>query len=259
MLSWWGGVMRSGSVSEAARTYEKYLAPVAAEQEWLEKMQSHVLRGLSVQDFTRQFEQTNSAFAAMEAAKKSLDTLCGSFRGIDFSAYGAVEEATKEAEVAAQSITQAANGEPTLKEAVDKIIAAIQAQQKPAVRLMLFLFFGKVLDWLIGGAISAVMGYYAPQVLGDSPQAAAKAVKEIAREAVGVPELLVEYRYVTVKVLIVRQNPRALSPEVARLTFGKAVKLVKKDKDFALMLWTDKESGVEIQGWVFSRYLGKFN
>lgn len=43
------------------------------------------------------------------------------------------------------------------------------------------------------------------------------------------------------------------------MVFGKAVKLVKKDKDFALVLWTDKESGVEIQGWVFARYLAKFN
>ena len=44
-----------------------------------------------------------------------------------------------------------------------------------------------------------------------------------------------------------------------RLSFGKAVKLMKKERDFALVAWTDKESGAEIQGWVFARYLGKFN
>lgn len=60
-------------------------------------------------------------------------------------------------------------------------------------------------------------------------------------------------------MLIVRQNPRALSPEVGRLTLGKPVKLVKRDKDFVLVLWTDKESGAEIHGWVLSRYLGKYN
>lgn len=247
------------SVSEMARAYEKYREPVTVQQEWLDKLQRQALGGLSVQDLARQFEQANPAFAAMEAAKKSLDTLWGSFRDIDFSAYDADEEATKEVEAAAQSIIHAASGEPTLKEAVDQIIAAIQAQQKPAVQLILFLFFRKMLDWLIGGAIGAVMGYYVPQVLDESPQAASKAVKQIAREAVGAPELLVEYRYISAKVLIVRQNPRALSPEVGRLTFGKVVKLVKKDKDFTLVLWTDKESGAEIQGWVFSRYLGNFN
>ncbi|OGA15721.1 MAG: hypothetical protein A3H32_04845 [Betaproteobacteria bacterium RIFCSPLOWO2_02_FULL_63_19] len=127
------------------------------------------------------------------------------------------------------------------------------------MQLILFLFFRRVLDWLIGGAIGAVLGYCVPHVLGESPQTASKAVKQIAREAVGAPELLVEYRYIAAKVLIVRRNPRALSPEVGRLTFGKVVKLVRKDKDSTLVLWTDKESGAEIQGWVFSRYLGNFN
>lgn len=246
-------------VSEAAKAYEKYLEPVAVQQEWLEKLQCQAFGGLSAQDLARQFEQANPAFAAMEAAKKSLDTLWLSFRDIDFSTYEADEEATNETDAVAQSITQAASGEPTLKEAVDQIIAAIQAQQNPTVQLMLLLFFRKMLDWLIAGAIGAVMGYYAPQVLYKSPQAASKAVKEIAHEAIGAPELLVEYRYISAKVLIVRQNPRALSPEVGQLSFGKVVKLVKKDKDFTLVLWTNRESGVEIQGWVFSRYLGKFN
>lgn len=245
-------------VSEAAKAYEKVLAPVTMQQEWIEKLQRQTFGGLSAQELARRFGQVTPTFAAMEAAKKSLDTLLGSFRDIDFSSYEADEEATKEVEAAAQSITQAASEEPTLKEAVDQIVAAIQAQQKPTVRLMLFLFFWKMLEFLISGAIGAVMGYYAPQVLGESPQTS-KAVKKIVREAVGSPELLLQYRYISARVLIVRQNPRALSPAVGRLTFGKVVKLVRKDKDFALVLWTDRESGAEIQGWVFSRYLGNFN
>ena len=195
----------------------------------------------------------------MEAAQKSLDALWGPFRSIDFSSYKLDEVAAKEVEAAAQSITLASSGEPTLKDAVDQIIAAIQLQQNPAVQLTLLLFMRKVLDWIIGGAIGAAIAYYAPQVLDKSPQAASKAVKEIAHKAIGAPELLIEYRYISAKVLIVRQNPRALSPEVGRLLFGKAVKLVRKEKDFSLVLWTDRESEVEIQGWVFSRYLSKFN
>lgn len=102
------------------------------------------------------------------------------------------------------------------------------------------------------------MGRYAPAVLGESPQVARKTVQELARTAVGSPQLLAEYRYVSATLLIVRQNPKARSPEVGRLSFGKAVLLLKKEKGFALILWTDAESGAEIQGWVFSRYLGRF-
>jgi hypothetical protein len=243
-----------------AKEYEKYLAPVSAHQGWLEKMQRQALGGLSIQDLAKQIEQSNPAFAAMEAAKKQMDAMFGSFRGTDFSAFEeAGQDEQAEAERTAQSISRAATAEPTLQRAVAQILAAIEAQKKPAVQAMLLLFFMKVLDWLLAGAISTVMGHFSPLVLGESPQAATKGVKEVARQVVQVPELLADYRYVSSKVLIVRQNPRALSPEVARLTFGKPVKLVKKEKDFALVVWSDKDAGAEIQGWVFARYLGKFN
>lgn len=63
-------------VSEAANAYEKYLDPVIVQQEWIEKMRRQAFGGLSVQDLTRQFEHANLAFAAMEAAKKSLVFNC---------------------------------------------------------------------------------------------------------------------------------------------------------------------------------------
>jgi chromosome segregation ATPase len=247
------------SISDAVKRFEEQLAPISQQRDWLEKLQRQAFGGLSTETFARQLEQANPAFREMEDAKRSLDKLWSSFRDVDFSQFEADEREEQEAKQAAQSITEAAADQASFHDAVDRIVAAIQAQQKPAVQLMLWLFFRKILDWLIAGAIGAAMGHYASAVLGESPQAAKKAVQETARIAVGTTELLLEYRYVSAKVLIVRQNPRALSPEVARLTFGKPVKLVQKKKDFALVLWTDKESGTEVQGWVFARYLSKFN
>lgn len=252
--------MKTIGLSLAEREYQRYLEPLTKQQDLLDRAQRQALGEFSIQEHLRQIEQANPAFAALEAAKKQMDAMLGQFRDIDFSAFENVgDEERDEAQAAADSISKAATAEPTLQGAVDQILAAIQAQKKPAVQVMLLFIFKKMLDYLIAGAIGVVMGYYAPTVLGDSPQAAAKSVKEVAREVVGAPELLVDYRYVSTKVLIVRQNPRALSPEVARLTFGKPVKLVKKEKDFTLVVWSDKESGAEIQGWVFARYLGKFN
>jgi len=247
------------SVAGAAKAYEKYLAPLTAQQELLQSLQRQAFGGISAKDLVQQFEYASPAFGAMATAKNSLDKLWGSFKGIDFGDYESDDAVTKDAEVAAESIARAASVEPTFKDAVDQIIEAIQAQKNPTVQLLLFLFFRKVLDWMIAGAIGTVMGIYVPPMLVESPQAASKAFKAAAREVVGVPELLVEYRYVSAKVLIVRQNPRGLSPEVGRLKFGNAVKIVKKDKDFTLVIWTETNSGATIQGWVFSRYLGKFN
>lgn len=247
------------SISDIVKQYEHHLKPISEHQEILEKLRRRAFGGLSPVDFARQLDKASSAFQAMEEAKRSLDRLWPTFRDIDLGQFDASEEDEQETEQAAESISQAAVQQESLQEAVERIVLAIEAQQNHTVQLMLWLFFRKVVDWLIAGAIGAVMGHYAPAVLGESPQAARKAVQENARTAVGSPQLLVEYRYVTANVLIVRQNPRARSSEIGRLSFGKAVKLVKKEKDFALVQWTDKESGAEIQGWVFSRYLGKFN
>jgi len=254
----WRNATAINSLIQGARQYDEYLKRMSHQHEWLEKLQRQAFGGRSAQDFARQFEEISPAFRAMQEAKKSLDRLWPTFQEFDFSQFESSEEDEQEAERAAQTITQAAAKQQFFEDAVKQIVAAIQAQRRPAVQLVLWLFFRKLMDWLIAGAIGAVMGHYAPAVLGDSPQAAKKAVLDTARVAVGSPELLVDYRYVSAKVLVVRQNPKARSPEVGRLAFGKAVKLLKKEKDFALVLWTDTESGAEIQGWVFARYLGRF-
>lgn len=239
--------------SHAQKLMEQYLNPIA-QQQMLEQLQRQAFDGYLFDDIAKQIERANPAFSAMEAARKSLNDLWGQFRDIDFSQFDADEEDKQEAEKAVQAITQDTGEQQSFQEAVARIIAAIEAQRRFNVKVILVAFFMMIID----NAISTVMTHYAPVVLGESPQAAKKSVQEAVRISVGSPELLVDYRYVSAKVLIVRQNPKSQSPEVGRLTFGKAVRLMKKDNDFALVHWTDKESGAELQGWVFARYLHKF-
>lgn len=244
--------------SSIAKQYERYLKPTSPHQALLEELRRQSVGGLAAIDFARQLTESNPTFRAIEEARKSLDRLLPTFRDIDFRKFESSENDEQETKQAAEFITHTATEQESIQDAVERIVAAIQAQQKPTVQLMLWLFFRKVLDWLIAGAIGAAMGHYAPAVLGENLQAAKKAVQKNARTAVGSAEILAEYRYVSAKVLIVRQNPKARAPEVGRLSFGMAVKLMKKEKDFTLVAWTDKESGAELQGWVFSRYLSKF-
>lgn len=247
------------SVADAMKEHEQYLNPVIQQQEWINKLQQQALGNLSIQAIARQIEQANPALAAMADARCALDGLWTQFRDVDLSSLEIGEGEEQEAELVVQSIGTATVADATINDAVERIIAAIQLQQKPVVQLMLLAFFLKVMDWLIAGAIGAAMGHYSPAVLGEPPQAAKKAIKETAREVAGAPYLLSDYRYVSAKVLVVRQNPRARSPEIGRLQFGKPVKVIQKSNDFSLVLWTDRDSGVEIQGWVFSRYLGRFD
>lgn len=223
------------------------------------KLRIQSFESLADLNFVGHMGEVTPAFRAIQEARKSLDNLWPTLRNIDLSTFEADEIAEQEVMQATKSITQAAANPESLQQAVESFTLAIQAQQKPEVQVILWLCCQKILDWIISGVISTLISHASPAVLGESPQAAKKAVQENARAAVGSPHLLQDYRYVSAKVLIVRQNPRALSPEIGRLSFGKPVMLLKKEKDFTLILWADKESGAEIQGWVFSRYLNKFN
>lgn len=228
---------------------------VAERQVFLDKLRLQT----GIFNTTPHFAEVSPTLRAIEEARKSLDRLIPSLSTIDFSVFESNERAAQETKQAAHVITQAATEQESFQKAIECIVHAIQAQQKPSVQLMLWLFFRKIMDWLIAAAIGAAMSHYSAAVLGESPQAAKKAVQEEARAAVGSPQLLLDYRFVSAQVLIVRQNPRARSPEIGRLHFGRMVKLLEWKKDFSLVQWTDPKSGVEMQGWVFSRYLNKFN
>lgn len=241
-----------------AKQFESYLKPTVQLPHWLEKLQRHDFGGTLAQNLARQLEQVNPTFRSMEEARKSLAHLWPTLQDIDFDQFEVNDSEQQEAAKVVQDMAQSAASKADLQAAVGEIVASIEAQQHPAVKVLLWLFFKKVLDILINATVGAVMGYYVGAHLAKNPQAATKAINENARNAVGSPELLVEYRYVSATALVARQNPRAQSPQVGRLTFGKAVRLIKKDKGFALVAWSDEESEAEIQGWVFARYLEKF-
>ncbi len=252
------GVAGLSYLSDIAAYHAQALEPISQHQEMLEKLRYRAFGGHTAVDFARQLDEAHPALRAMEAAKKSLDSLWPMLRDIDWSQFDASELDEQETREAADTITYEAAEQASFQEAIDRIVVAIESQQKPTVQLRLWMVLRKLLELATAAALSVLMTHYAPAVLGESPQAAKKAVQSNAQAAVGSPLLLVDYRYVSAKVLVVRQNPRALSPELGRLSFGKPVKLLRKEKDFALVLWTDSESGAEIQGWVFSRHLGKF-
>lgn len=249
----------SSPVADILKAYERYLKPASEHREWLEKIQQQALGGVSAQIFAQRLAHANPALAALADARKSLESLWGTFHGIDVGKFVLGEDEEHEAEDAARTISAAASSEQTLQAAVDQIVEAIQKQQKPSVRFLLLMFFLTIMDWVGGGVVGSLIDQHMPQNAAQSRQEATKSVKEVARSVVGSAEFLSDYRFVSAKVLIVRQNPKARSPEIGRIGFGKAVKLLKKDKDFALVVWADRESGAQIQGWVFARYLGKFD
>jgi len=263
-------LLRDMLIPDTARSHVQSmidaLPKVSAHDKLLEQMQRQALGGLTMTDFARQIEQANPAFSAMEAARKSIDGILGTFRDLDLKTYpGKFDDASfQEAEDQFESISQAAAVHTDFQAAAEGIATAVAAQPNPIVRFFLWVHFRTLLNHIYGGIVGTAITMAVTSCMsnGDaskSPQEATKNIKEAARAVVTVSDMLQDQRYISGKVVVVRMNPRAKSPELGNLKFGNVVRVIKKDKNFTLVRWADKASGAEIQGWVFSRYLGKFN
>ena len=87
-----------------------------------------------------------------------------------------------------------------------------------------------------------------------------EAKKEIIREAHDLcsAEELFEYRFVYASILNVRESSSTKSKIIGELHLGKAVKLIKKAKSWSFIEYQDSMTSEVKKGWVFSRYLRKF-
>lgn len=131
------------------------------------------------------------------------------------------------------------------------------AKLKPAVRALLLYL---LLPYIISIVANLTTPLY-EQLWKDltTPRAAGtkSEVRAVARR-IFVPGELHQHRFVTAKILSVRQTARLRSPAVSTLRFGKVVRLLQKQKDWCFVEYVEDDSDKVLQGWVLSRYLAKF-
>jgi uncharacterized protein YgiM (DUF1202 family) len=111
---------------------------------------------------------------------------------------------------------------------------------------------------LLLATISPVADFYIKKRLGNEQR---QFKKLMGRQAITLVEdrtSLGIYRFVFVQNLHVRSRPFKNSHLMGELHFGQIVTLVEKNRHWSLVRWRDDENAVSLQGWVFSRYLGKF-
>ena len=203
----------------------------------------------------------NPAIQAFMNAQKVLEDLLPNISAIDESFFELSDEDEAELRHVAPLVVAEQPRPEDLQEFFAQATAVIARQDNPAIQLyLLAIYRSQIFNWIMGGLVGVLMSYYAPSVLGGSPQGETKAVQENARRHFGSPAFLSAHRFVSVNELLVRQNPRSRSPVVGSLKFGYTVEVLKKEGDFTLIQWQGKgdDSDAKIQGWVFSRYLAKF-
>jgi len=69
--------------------------------------------------------------------------------------------------------------------------------------------------------------------------------------------IITSYRIVTADILNVRKSNSIKSKVIAYTFFGEVVEIINKKRNWCLIKRYDSESETYIQGWVFTRYLGR--
>ena len=66
------------------------------------------------------------------------------------------------------------------------------------------------------------------------------------------------HRFTSATILHVRSEGNTNSEIIDELKHGKVVRVITKDKRWCLIEYNDSFTGATLRGWVFSRYLLKF-
>jgi len=141
---------------------------------------------------------------------------------------------------------------------ITKLVAEIRALKNPALERFFSLLVYPIIVALIFTIVNPITDFYIKESLNTEKREIEMKIKKHVLAATKGSATLDSYRLVSRKSLDVRVNPSATSPALGRLYFGQVVVLIEKRKNWSLVAWSDDENEVAVQGWVFSRYLGKF-
>lgn len=248
------------------------------QQAEIEKISTHFLGTDSIARYLANFESlSGSSVAAFEQAQTLIDkTIASSFatdeilRVISTSSISGSLKAFKwhdlqssiasAAEALESSSIRGAVGE-ALKDAepdgADSSIAFGSFTQSLFQKLDSDLARQFVL-MLIIAALTPIFDYYVKDALSKAAQAEDRRAmaKEIASEMrkLDLNPLFTARRRVVIKAMSVRMNPKMNSPRIGQVRMGEVVALVKDQKDWTYVTWSDG-NGHELVGWVLTCYL----
>ncbi|MBV1774531.1 SH3 domain-containing protein [Burkholderiaceae bacterium DAT-1] len=146
-----------------------------------------------------------------------------------------------------------------IEQVLERLIAEVKALKSPVLEKILTLFVFPIIMTFAFSFINSGVDYYVKNYLTAPPREVEKKIKKHVISEVEDRAVLEKFRLVSGKAINVRLNPSANSPVVGQFQLGQVVALMEKRGDWSLVAWSDDGGGVVVRGWVFSRYLKKFN
>ncbi len=137
---------------------------------------------------------------------------------------------------------------------IDYLYQAIKRQERPAIKIILLFIVLQFLATPIQDAYHALRDLVAEKV---SPAAILKGVQKFCTNDIHGSSSFRGLRLITRPEVSVRASYRRHAPELAVLTIGRCVGLLRKRKKWALVEWADDKTGLVLQGWVRNKYLAR--
>jgi hypothetical protein len=72
-------------------------------------------------------------------------------------------------------------------------------------------------------------------------------------------DFYIDYRFVSTRELVLRSKHTVKSEAEFKLHYGALVKVIMKKRNWTFIEYHDCENSISVRGWVFSRYLERFN
>jgi hypothetical protein len=150
------------------------------------------------------------------------------------------------------------NKSNSLEESINNLINEIQLQRDPWTQKLLMWFICPLIIIICASVINPIAEDKIKPYLNSEKRTIIKELKSTVNSAIDNKSALSSLRYISADILNVRSSASQKSEVIGYLYFSSAILVIEKKKNWTLVEWSDPDTSVKVTGWVFSRYLKKF-
>lgn len=162
-------------------------------------------------------------------------------------------------EISSEIFVSSANSESdNLESLLNNILLEIKALKEPKLQQLIVSYIFPLILTMLTIILAPIADYHIKAYLQSDKRLRNKVVNQQVVSSVPDREILSTLRYVSADTLNVRSKPSVKSAILGYFHYGYVVHIIRKEKNWSLVEWTDQESGLQVTGWVNTRYLKRF-
>ena len=139
---------------------------------------------------------------------------------------------------------------------INRLIQEIQALKDPVFQRVIAWLIYPLIVGLVLSVVNPITDFYIKERLTKNEKKTV--VEEVSKTLINSfndQSSLSSFKIVSSTSLYIRKSGSKKSEIITTLFLGDVVEVIEKDEKWFLISWRDGESGANVQGWVYSRYL----